>query len=336
MSDKSIESLKILAVCGGNGVICHPLKGNLIANIEPRPIFKTPQNIQWTSNFGKIPLFHSVEAFVKEFTTKPEVDLLVGAPDCGHSSILSYSRSKSLHNPRDNSSLTLYLKAVKLFQPRVFMMENLPAMLKTITRNELRSFFEEYRLIFIEHPVTAWGNSQKHRVRLVLFGVKRGEDISTKELRKVYPMGELKTSGQLISGLDSNISGHIRENINTRITLYAGKKMSLSDIRDEWMRRGVSRWEVEDRAFFTAPGVYMNLENKPPATARKANRQFNHHGLMMTPRELARIQGVPDSFEIWVDHSREGYCINKGRATVTKTPPYEMGIWLHSKLGLLA
>ena len=143
MKNKLTKSLKVLAVCGGNGVICHPLKDNLIANIEPRPIFKTPQNIQWTLNFGEIPLFHSVEAFIKEFTTKPEVDLLVGAPDCGHSSILSYSRSKGLHNPRDNSSLTLYLKTVKMFQPRVFMMENLPAMLKTISRNELRSCFEE-------------------------------------------------------------------------------------------------------------------------------------------------------------------------------------------------
>lgn len=334
MKDKSIESLKVLAVCGGNGVICHPFKTQLVANIEPRAIFKTPGNVQWTSNFGKIPLFHTVDAFVREFGTKPDVDLLIGAPDCGHSSILSYSRSKSLHNPRDNASLTTYLNAVKTFQPTVFFMENLPAMLKTITRNELRSFFDEYRLSFICKSVTAWGNSQKNRIRLVVIGVKRDSDVSSKPFRNITPVAELKTAGELIEGLVLGESGHIREDINTRITLYAGKKMALTEIRDEWLKRGVSRWDVEGRRFFTAPGVYLNLKHKAPSTARKANRQFNHEGLMMSPRELARIQGVPDTFNIWIDKGRLGYCINKGRASITKCPTYEMGVWLKQAFNL--
>ena len=206
-------------------------------------------------------------------------------------------------------------------------MENLPAMLKTISRSELREYFGDYKLLFIEQPVTAWGNSQKTRVRLLVIGVKRGINGLIKEIKQL-PGGEVKTAGELIEGLIYGENGHFREDIKTRITLYAGKKMSLEDIRDEWLRRGVSRWEVTDRRFFTAPGVYLNLKGRHPATARKANRQFNHEGLTMSPRELARIQGVPDTFHIWIDESRLGYCINKGRATVTKTPPYEIGQWL--------
>jgi site-specific DNA-cytosine methylase len=328
------KNLKVIAICGGNGVICHPFKKNLVANIEPRPIFKTPMNIQWTLNFGEIPLFNKLEAFIKEFSTKPEVDLVVGAPDCGHSSILSYSRSKSLHNPRDNSSLTLFLQATKMFGPKVFIMENLPAMLKSISRSELREYFGDYRLKFIEQPVTFWGNSQKTRIRLLIIGVKRGSGYSLKDLIGGIEDFTPKTAGELLEGLVYGENGHFREDIKTRITLYAGKKMSLEDIRDEWLRRGVSRWEVTDRRFFTAPGVYLNLKDRHPATARKANRQFNHEGLTMSPRELARIQGVPDTFHIWMDESRIGYCINKGRTTVTKTPPYEIGQWIAKKLDM--
>ena len=324
--------MKVLAVCGGNGVICHAYKEHLIANIEPRAIFKTPRNIQWELNFGKIPLFRTANEFEKEFTTCPDVDMIVGAPDCGHSSILSYSRSKSLHNPRDNASLTTYLNSVKRYKPSIFIMENLPAMLKTISRSELRDFYGEYRLIFIEKSVMEWGNSQKSRVRLVILGVKRDSGVSVKHWRKVSQMVSPKTSGELIGGIPEDVTGNVREKLDTRITLYAGKKMGLEEIRDEWLKRGVSRWEVFDRAFSTAPGVYMNLKDKFPATARKANRQFNHDGLMMTPRELARIQGVPDSFKIWIDPGAVNYCINKGRATVTKTPPYEIGLWIKDKI----
>lgn len=323
------KRLKVLAVCGGNGVICHPFKDNLIANIEPRTAFKTPGNVQWTANFGKIPIFTSLEAFIKVFTSKPDVDVLIGAPDCGHSSVLSYSRLKGLSNPRDNKSLTMFLQSIKMFNPTIFMMENLPAMLKTISKSELQEFFGDYKLIFHEASVSEWGNSQKTRIRLVLVGLKKGENLK-KAFFKIKPMGAPQYAGELLKGLVYGENGHFREDIDTKITLYAGKKMTLREIQQEWLKRGVSRWEVNDRVFLTAPGVYLNLANRFPSTARKANRQFNHEGLMMSPRELARIQGVPDSFIIHFEENRLGFWINKGRVSVTKCPPYEIGLWLRA------
>ena len=110
--------------------------------------------------------------------------------------------------------------------------------------------------------------------------------------------------------------------------------MKIEDITLEWLtkRKGKSRWEVTDRNFSTAPGVYRNLEDSYPSTARKSNRQFSPTGTMMTPRELARIQGVPDDFIIFMDspYSKDmKYWINKGRATVTKCPPYEIGKYIY-------
>jgi len=53
---------------------------------------------------------------------------------------------------------------------------------------------------------------------------------------------------------------------------------------------------------------------------------------MMTPRQLARIQGVPDDFKIWFDKTSRTLSINKGRVSVTKAPPYEIGIWFKNTL----
>lgn len=331
------QNLKVLAICGGNGVICHPFKDHLIANVEERALFKTPNDVQWKMNFPNTPLYTKMDKFVEDFSTKPDVDLIIGAPDCGHSSILSYSRTKRLHNPRDNKSLTQFLQSVKMIQPKVFLMENLPAMLKEISKAEIKEYYEEYRLKFIEGSVSMFGNSQKTRKRLVIVGVLRGSGWNLKDLVKgLVKEGDdhLKTSGELLEGLVYGESAHVREDIDDRITLYAGFKMSLRDIQTEWLKRGVSRWEVLDRRFMNAPAVYLNLKDAYPMTARKANRQFNHEGLQMSPRELARIQGVPDTFKIWFHEGKQGYCINKGRTTVTKTPPYEIGLWLSRNMGI--
>lgn len=58
-------------------------------------------------------------------------------------------------------------------------------------------------------------------------------------------------------------------------------------------------------------------------TARKADRQFKWNGLPMSPRELARIMGIPDKFKIHIEEDRKNYWINKGRLIVTQTFPYE-------------
>ena len=48
-------NLQVLGVNGGNGIILHPFKNQLIRNIEPRGVFKTPGNAQWKLNFKDIP-----------------------------------------------------------------------------------------------------------------------------------------------------------------------------------------------------------------------------------------------------------------------------------------
>lgn len=323
------NKIRILAVNGGNGVIVYPFKNNkfeILANIEPRGVFRTPKEVQWQLNFEDVPLFRELPQKMGA------VDVIIGAPDCGHSSILSYSRAKKFSDPKENKSLSLFITSVKEYQPKMFFMENLGALLKNYGEKDLKKAFKNYHLKILDGPVSNYGNSQIHRKRLLIVGLNKA--YPKKFLSKVQlpelNVALLKTSGQLISDLiplypNYNLC-HVREPDNTVITIYAGKKMKVGQIKKDWLTINAfnKRLPVEGRNFTSAPGVYRNLEDDYPATARKQNRQFNHLGEMMSPRELARIQGIPDTFKLAFSEANSQYWINKGRVTVTKCPPFEM------------
>jgi DNA (cytosine-5)-methyltransferase 1 len=331
------DKITVLGVCGGNGVILYPFLSksfDLIGNIEPRGVFGTPQNIQWKLNFKDIP-------FYKSITPLKAIDVIIGAPDCGHSSILSYSRAKSFSEAKDNKSLSLFIEAVQIaYKPKIFIMENLIALIKNYGEEDLEQAFKDYNLTFINGPVSNYGNSQIHRKRLLLVGIRK--DIPKKHLSlfklPTLDFSKLKTCGELINDLFSLYPSpklcHVREDNNTVITIYSGKKMKVGHIKKMWMEEHTfdKRLPVANRNFTSAPGVYKNLEDDYPATARKQNRQFNHFGEMMSPRELARIQGLPDEFKLAFEERNAQYWINKGRVTVTKTPPLEMAQYAKRKL----
>lgn len=324
--------MRIIGVMGGNGVILYPMRKYLIGNIETRSNFKTPNDIQWKLNFGEIPLITKI----KEFPNFPEIDVIVGAPNCGHSSMLSYSRAKTTSNPLDDKSFDIFLKSIKQYRPKVFMMENLPKILESLPYELWNNTFPEYHLIWHIESVHNWGNSQGTRIRLVLIGLRTTyfkENISNLQYHfsYVYKINELKYCKDLLQDLPEN--GNFRENISDIITMYAGFKISLKKAQEFWLNNPkLKRWLVSNKKFTTAPGVYRNPDDQYPAVARKANRQFNSQGLQMTPRELARIQGIPDTFKIYFDPNKKIYSINKGRITVTKTPPYEIARWFYKQL----
>lgn len=331
---------QVVGVSSGGGVSLYPFYPNILGNIEGRAIFHTAGNKQWQENFHNIPLFKDFTH--KAISTCKNADVLISSPDCGSGSILRYSRAKQLGDHKLNKSLAMFFEGVVYFQPKFILFENLGGLFKSFDRHEFYYTLDNYRLIAHLKPVTFWGNSQLHRERLVIVGIRNDLD---KEIDRYFKLPDYrdqnKTCRELYADLD-NIrtftealnSAHVREDIFTEITIYSGKKMLISEIRNHWQMelQGKRRWEVKDRKFKTAPGVYRNRLNDYPATARKANRQFDHNGLMLTPRQLARIQGVPDDFKIFIDPGSLNYWINKGRALVTKTPPMEISYWFRRKL----
>lgn len=319
--------MRILGICGGNGVMLHACKEDLIANIEIRSVFYTPKDIQWSSNFS-----------CSQLKTKKKfkrVDVIIGHPDCGHSSVLSYSRAKKLTNPKENKSFNLYIESIKVHQPKLFFMENLTKMLDNF-KNGIEEVFPGYRIKYYKASVSRWGNSQFSRKRLVVVGIRKNLSPEIDRLIKLprFPNEFYSTCGELLQDLGESNENlcHIRESLEERICLYYGgernitskkaKKLWLTEFKDK------RRWPVVGMKFKNQPGVYRNLINDYPKTVRKQNRQFNHLGLMLTPREIARIQGIPDNFKLWYDPDRKNYSINKARTTCAKTPPYEIGLWI--------
>lgn len=322
--------INCLGICGGNGVILHPFRDRLIGNIEPRTVFHTPEQVQWYLNFES-PYYKDY------FECYPNV--IIGAPDCGHSSVLAYSRAKKLSNPEDNTSLQLYINGVLHYKPLFFLMENLPKLIDNVG-TDLDKVFKDYRLIKFIEGVDKWGNSQITRVRLVIIGIHKTipRSIDKYVTLPVYNK-DLPTEGELLKGLTNTTSDnicHVREHDTDMVHLwYQGEsKITVAKARELWLSeyKNLKKWPVNNGNLKNQPGVYRNFADDYPLTVRKQNRQFNHDGYMMSPREMAIIQGVPMNFKIWYDENQHHYCINKGRTTVTKSPPYEVGLWFKKVL----
>lgn len=335
MKKKKKQKLKILGVCGGNGVILYPFRNSLIGNIEFRSIFKTKSNLQWYLNF-KVPFVSDL--MVAKFLF-PKVDVIIGAPDCGHSSILTMSSTGKMKNPMDNESVKTFFGSILEYKPKLWLMENLPAMLNTVTMTDFKENFPEYRFIFHTLSVAEFGNSQKTRKRLVVIGIHRDlpSDVFM-HMNDIYKVNELKKVDELIGDLqEDNIKiANIRED-ETKETKMGKKSFSFKAIAAKWNGdyKKDKYWKVDDiKNMPYIPGVYRLFKNDYPQTCRKDPRQFRPDGKPLSPRELARIQGVPDSFKLFINEEKLEHSINKARATVTKGAPYEIGLWFKKQVAL--
>lgn len=248
------------------------------------------------------------------------------------------SRAKEYGNHKQNHSLKMFFEGVEMYEPKFFLFENLDGLFKSFDEAEFDELLSGYRLIKHSAPVSMWGNSQISRERLIIVGIRRDQ---SPKMDKYFDLPDLRHRNKTCEALYGDLDGcwdpefgQVREYSDEIITIYAGKKMPIFEITNYWQNQLAHkrRWEVVDRKFTTAPGVYRNRKNDYPATARKANRQFDHNGLMLTPRQLARIQGVPDDFKLYIDENKLNYWINKTRAVVTKTPPAEISVWFKKKL----
>jgi site-specific DNA-cytosine methylase len=318
--------MKILGVCGGNGVILHPFRHHLVANIEPRSIFTTPGQAQWKLNFH-VPFDRNIDVRYAK-----DVDVIVGAPDCGHSSVFSYSRAKKLADPGENKSLQFFLDQVVYYEPKLFMMENLPKLME-VTGANIEKLLSNYILKCFITSVSAFGNSQLTRIRLVMVGIRKDVKGVESRIKVPKPAEFIKSEKELLAGLsilDSSLC-QVREPDDYMVQMYydGTKKISVGKARKLWNTEysDLKKWPVNNGKMINQPGVYRNFADDAPLTVRKQNRQFNHKGYMLSPREMARIQGIPDSFKLWYNENQHLYCINKARATVAKTPPYEIGLW---------
>jgi site-specific DNA-cytosine methylase len=346
-----MKNYTVLGINAGNGVSLWPFKENLVGNMESRAVFHSVGEKQWVSNYGETPMFKTLPLI---YNACEKANVIISNPDCGAGSILRLSVAKEYGDHKDNKSLDEFFEAVNHYRPDFFYFENLPGLWKSFQKEDFKAMLSKYRLVIHEAPVSMWGNSQVNRVRLIIIGTRKriAENFNYEKAFELPDFRDRnKTCFELYGDLDKVTAtpyapkylaiGDVRESINEMVTVYSKFKCSINDCYNYWRANPKERrWKVEGRNFTTAPGVYRNRKRDYPATARKANRQFDHNGWMLTPRQLARIQGVTDDFKIYFPadmvemggYHKLNYWINKGRVTVTKTPPMEISTWFKTKI----
>lgn len=328
----------VLGVCAGQGALLLPFKNLLVGNIEPRGVFYTPKNETWNLNFPDTPLVRKISDI-----NKKRVSIILGSPSCGHSSVLSYSRKKTLGKPKEDQSINLFIEAVQKFRPKTFLMENLPTLLKFITLEDWKELLPNYEIIAHTHPVIAFGNSQRSRKRLVLIGVKKGLNINSRAFSKVFKVTEPMKVSDIMRKVRPELN--FREADNRKVSMYhqddpKKKTLTVSEVRRLWTTefKAHYKWPMNTQKMRTLPGVYRNKINDYPLTVRPSSRQFMPNGEMLGLDDYRLIQGFPKTFQVYFDPKKPVYWLNKGRVALTKGSVVEVGTWfkkcLTSALGV--
>lgn len=326
--------LSVLGVCGAQGALLFPFRKQLLANIEPRPIFHTKNEEQWKLNFKDIPFLRSLEQY-----NGPNPDIILGSPSCGHSSVFSYSRKKRLGNPKEDKTLNLFVESILKFKPKVFLLENLPKLMDVIPQKDWEKTLPGYNIITHCHSVIDFGNSQKSRKRLILIGARINSRISIENFLNIFQV----TTPRLVSEILEKVRNdyNFREEPNKVLSMYhyddkSKTNLSVEQVQNLWNMefKNEYRWPMKNHKMVTLPGVYRNQLNSYPLTIRPANRQFNPDGSIIGLEDTRIIMGFPKKFKVYFDPNNRTYWLNKGRNTLAKGSVYEVGVWFKKCLGM--
>ena len=322
---KCYKDLKILGICAGQGALLFPWRKQLLGNIEPRAVFHTQKEEQWRLNFGEIPLLRN------ELPEKWHPDIILSSPDCGASSTMRLSKAKELGNPEKNKSIQLVIEGIMQYQPKVFMIENVPRLMNLMPEKIWQEALPNYNISFKVNSVSDFGNSQVSRKRLIIIGIKN----TAKSYINCFDI--------IFSVNTPKLSRFILEAANTQplipfdkvLAMYDYRKLpkkknlTVKEIQHLWTHdfKDEKKWPIKTAKMQTLPGVYKLDPDKPPLTLRPADRQFRPDGLPLGIQDFKNIQGFPKRFQIYLHEENYLYWLNKARYTIAKGAVYEVGIW---------
>lgn len=330
--------LRVMGVCAGSGAaLLYPFKEDskykVVGNIEPRGVFHTPDDINWALNFGDIPFLRTLEL------PDWEPDVIVSSPDCGASSMMRLSKKKKLGKPHKNRSIKFTIKAIKHYQPHVFLLENLPKLLNFIPREKFEKKFPNYKLIFHHHSVMEFGNSQKSRVRLIIIGVREDSRIKPEQFEVIYKVREPKLTGRLLSAHDKKLN--FRPKLDKKLAMYDYRKLpskdnlTVEEVQKLWKKdfKKEYKWPIKTSKMKTLPGVYRLKSQEYPLTVRPSDRQFDPKGWPLGIQDFQLIMGIPITFKLYIPEDENyNYYLNKARYAICKGSVYEVGEWFKRSL----
>src|SRR5690606_25139468 len=83
------------------------------------------------------------------------------------------SRAKKFGNHQENKSLAQFFDSLAFLYPKFFLFENLEGLFNSYPEDQFRKKCKNYRLKIFKTSVSAFGNSQKDRKRLIVVGIRK-------------------------------------------------------------------------------------------------------------------------------------------------------------------
>lgn len=322
---KCYKDLKILGICAGQGALLFPWRKQLLGNIEPRSVFHTQKEEQWRLNFGEIQFLRN------ELPEKWHPDIILSSPDCGASSTMRLSKAKELGNPEKNKSIQLVIEGIMQYQPKIFMIENVPRLMNLMPEKVWQEALPNYHISFKVNSVSDFGNSQVSRKRLIIIGIKNTAKSYIGCFDIIFSVNTPKLSRFILEA--ANMQPLIP--FDKVLAMYDYRKLpkkknlTVKEIQHLWTHdfKDEKKWPIKTAKMQTLPGVYKLDPDKPPLTLRPADRQFRPDGLPLGIQDFKNIQGFPKRFQIYLPEENYLYWLNKARYTIAKGAVYEVGIW---------
>lgn len=256
----------------------------------------------------------------------PETDIIIGGPPCQGFSALG---KKDVLDARNQLWLR-YAETIKKAQPKYFVLENVPAFLKSVQLQRFKQRCEpkrelgEYRFEAAVLNAADYGAAQL-RKRVILIGHHR--DLSFPGFpAKSHGPGRWRTVQEALDGLslivdqrdlplrDIEFAGHTMpgtfrsdeihltrhyEPISTQRFAHIGPGGNRFQLPDElkadcWKGHTSGSVDVMGRLWWDRPSVTIRTEFFKPEKGRylhpSEHRALTHH-------EAARLQGFPDSYK---------------------------------------
>lgn len=230
----------------------------------------------------------------------PEIDVLVGGPPCQGFSPLGRMKDWDFSDPR-NKLWTHYVRILDVLKPKVFVLENVPELLKSAEFEQLQKHVRKtYDLKYSVLNAAHYGVPQS-RKRAIVIGNRIGQaalPVATtvrKTVRDAIGDLPLKPDG---------VDWHFARNPHpTSIERYravpaGGNRFDLMRKRPDitprcWKNKKTGSTDVFGRMLWDEPAPTIRTEFFKPEKGRylhpKAHRPI-------TIREAARLQTFPDSF----------------------------------------
>ncbi|MDH2909755.1 MAG: DNA cytosine methyltransferase [Candidatus Eremiobacteraeota bacterium] len=272
----------------------------LACPIEEVEIARSSRGLAWSGQ--------NVEGVAVKLDT-PEIDVLVGGPPCQGFSPLGRMNDWSFDDPR-NGLWRHYMRVLDILNPKVFVIENVPEILKSQEFERLKRYVKKlgrgYQLTFGVLNASFFGVPQ-NRKRAIIIGSRISHATLPPETF------DRCTVRDAIGDLTAEPTGHhlhVGRNPQARsLERYkcvpeGGNRFDLMRLRPDlapkcWLQKKTGSTDVFGRMRWDEPAPTIRTEFFKPEKGRYLHPVAHRP---ITLREAARLQTFPDEFEFSGSH----------------------------------